>query len=397
MQSSQKLRLSVTLPNYKALSSPSSLKKGSESDDVDDLCPVCVESCTCQRKNFSTSTDSALSLLVDCGTPLDHKRGGLDSAGYRTDDDHGVISLIPVKAGSAKQYPVTRSMSTIPTAPQSTSSLFLSADYDESFSEEDQDAEEEDLLFPYDSVEYEYTVSQMQDQVISQIGFLDDPIDSLDIYLFSSGEDPESDTYDSLSFEIDLVPAQKRTLPDKGRSLSCQPATAKHTAPIAIPQHQRPQSTSTDTTASGGCLRFSDFSSKLTKLAMPATAAPNVCCSVTEESDDDFGMEGSGFFASDYEDGATESENSQMIPIEDILECTLMSTSKPKNSYKNEFLERYKHIPISAFRRSRQRHNSASKRSHPNLYKRYLRCEDTMLAENCIEADVPFCKRSYHH
>ena len=274
------------------------------------------------------------------------------------------------------------------------------------FDDEEEDDEDE-IYLKYDSVEYEYIVSDLlANDVISDLALLEDPIESLDILLFGSNDETEEESSgvdgNCISFEIDLIPSQQHILPLPSQKEPLL-ANPNPTLPSKEPEIEVPKRSRSAVVTASSSASFS--LSQPLFAASPATTtlnssgnsnsystsplaplATDSCC----EGYDSFYYEDEFAYASSPEDQAcasssiNASESCSMLKIEDLLESTIFTNSR-QILYSNEFLERYKKIPISAFRRSRRR-SFSQHRIHPGGYTRFLKHEDRMLCEG-ITAD----------
>lgn len=273
--------------------------------------------------------------------------------------------------------------------------------------DDEEDDDEDEIYLKYDSVEYEYIVSDLlANNVISDLALLEDPIESLDILLLGSNDETEEESSgvdgNCISFEIDLIPSQQHILPLPSQKEPLL-ANPNPTLPSKEPEVEVPKRSRSAVVTAGGSTNFS--LSQPLFAASPATLASSVgsnssnysssplapsaadsCC----DGYDSFYYEDEFAYASSPEDQASASssinasDSCSMLKIEDLLESTILTNSR-QILYSDEFLERYKKIPISAFRRSRRR-SFSQHRIHPGGHTRFLKHEDRMLCEG-ITAD----------
>ena len=470
------------------------IKSDFELDDSDDLCPVCVDNCTCQHKddvidvlasdvtaNLTKSSIQKRTIRTVAGDL--GKRGRLMNQEPVNAAEQCKYSLIEMMAGnnmeqqvcsssnndSSMEISVRMSSSPMPFthtnegqtissdnkfAIDLNSGMLVSNSHPYSFSfsdgddlmvgdydEEEWDSDDE-VYLKYDSVEYEYIANDLlENEVISEIASMEDPIECLDILLFGSSEYKEEDCgMRGVLFKLDQIPAQRQLLDDIRSSSQPKPTAS---LPIPIPIASKSSPFSQDNFCSveqknsfsnytlnpeTGTLCSQTFSLKtagnpksISEVPVrPQTAVP-FCqnedsfsttsmqpgfssdyavysCTIPsgsslssiniEETYDSCCEEDSCWpFSTSPHDGGN--SDTGMLNIEDILDSTLYSNSR-QISYKNEFLDRYKHIPITTFRRTRRKSLIHSKQPRVN-YKRIIKHGDRMLCEsNTVRPELDF-------
>lgn len=203
---------------------------------------------------------------------------------------------------------------------------------------------ESEILF--DSVEYEYVVSDCnEDDLISEIALLEDPVESLDLLLFGSDYD---EGVDMISFEVDIIPSQTHVLPISNVYFGSSIGTSM--TPISY-ENKKQQTTKRQRS---------------------------------------YSIDSDSYFS----DEELHTEDSQiLVKIEDILDSDIFSTASTitqtttSSSFciSTESLERWKKIPIGTFRRSRRR-SIPQIRYHPNMYKKFIKYDDAMLCQYSNDA-----------
>lgn len=352
-------------------------------------------------------------LGVDCTrTPVlgsqTHKSGHSDASTNDGGEDRAAAirrSASALSADKMGDFCFAQGVLSVPTPAES-----LLSDGDDCVTDDDDDDDDDEDCLKYDSVEYEYIVSDLQeDEVISEIALLEDPIESLDVLLFGSSDadgnedDDDDQMFDSISFEIDLIPAQQHTLPcersqpenaaasrSSSTSFVSMPAAATKALSAAASALVASTNTATSPYDAPSFSAYPPRSQSATCFFTQNTGRANAytpnAVSSTSGFQEAYDV---GAFSDDFDCDVSEGGNGisggggggtseNMLNIEDIIECHSLCNSRSA-MYNNEFLELYKHIPISAFRRSRRR--SVTHKTNPSIYKRFLKHEDTMLWE----------------
>lgn len=449
-----------------------SIRIGFELDDSDDLCPVCVDICTCQpsshfmneaidilapedslispkklvqkranlivnadankRNRFSSqnTTDNIscldhMSVVMEVDLPVSIYA---DGNGNFIQKAHLNQTASPHTGKNENKFAIDLNSGMIVNRDGSHSFSFSDGDdlLLEEYEEEEWDSDD-DVCLKYDSVEYEYLVNDLlENEMISELASMEDPIESLDILLFGSSEDDEEENIgmQGISFELDLIPSQRQILSDIRSS----------SQPIPIPTAMKPKSYSQENF--GSLEKKSSFSNYILNLEtgtlssqpfFPHAGSRNIdesssTCGISQEQKSEsqlhscqykseiapsFAVYTSGSlsgsslssvalddaydsycdedscwpYSTSPHDGGGNSDTG-MLSIEDILDSTLYTNSR-QVSYKNEFLDRYKHIPITTFRRTRRKSLSHFKQSRVN-YKRLIKHGDFMLCDATV-------------